>query len=472
MPNDFDVAVVGSGFGGSLIAMIARQLGRSVILIERGRHPRFAIGESSTPLANLLLEEIARDYRLDALLPLTKWGTWQAIHPELACGLKRGFTFYHHQLRKPWKADELRRNELLVAASPHDRIADTHWYRSDVDHFFVREAQRLGAEFIDRTDLSAVESAANSVKLSGPNFSVSAGFVIDASGPRGFLHRALKFPENAFENFPATQALYAHFENVERWENLPCYSGGQPPYPVDDAAVHHIFPGGWIWVLRFSTGVTSAGVATTNDVSGGAKSWARLTSLLPMLQAQFARAKPMLPFFHMPKVPFRAGQAVGPRWAMLPSAAGSIDPLLSTGFPLTLWGVKRLAKVMEENWGEPALREYERITFAELDRAARLVANLYASFEEFEKFCAVSMKYFAAASYAEAARRLNRSEKAATFLSELEHPVNAINVAGLADPAQRNWHPCRAEDLLENCWKLGASRDEVREMLRRTGFSK
>ena len=127
---------------------------------------------------------------------------------------------------------------------------------------------------------------------------------------------------------------------------------------------------------------------------------------------------------------------------------------------------------MEENWGEPALREYERITFAELDRAARLVANLYASFEEFEKFCAVSMKYFAAASYAEAARRLNRSEKAATFLSELEQPVNAINVAGLADPAQRNWYPCRAEDLLENCWKLGASRDEVREMLRRTGFSK
>ena len=60
MPKDFDIAVIGSGFGGSLIAMIARQLGRSVILIERGRHPRFAIGESSTPLANLLLEEIAR----------------------------------------------------------------------------------------------------------------------------------------------------------------------------------------------------------------------------------------------------------------------------------------------------------------------------------------------------------------------------------------------------------------------------
>ncbi|MEO8429749.1 MAG: FAD-dependent oxidoreductase, partial [Verrucomicrobiota bacterium] len=37
----FDIAVIGSGFAGSLIAMIARRLGRSVVLIERGQHPRF-----------------------------------------------------------------------------------------------------------------------------------------------------------------------------------------------------------------------------------------------------------------------------------------------------------------------------------------------------------------------------------------------------------------------------------------------
>jgi FADH2 O2-dependent halogenase len=470
MPHDFDIAVVGSGFGGSLMAMIARQLGRSVILIERGRHPRFAIGESSTPLANLLLEELAREYRLDALLPLTKWGTWQASHPDLACGLKRGFTFYHHQLGQPWKADELRRNELLVAASPHDPIADTHWYRADVDHFFVREAQRLGVEFVDHTELTAAELSDDSVHLVGPNFSVRAGFVIDASGPRGFLHRALKLAESRFQNFPATQALYSHFENVERWAHLPCYSGCAPPYPVDDAAVHHIFPGGWIWVLRFNNGITSAGVATTRDVSDGAKSWARLLAMVPSIQQQFARANPVLPFFHLPQVAFRAAQAVGQRWAMLPSAAGSIDPLLSTGFPITLWGIARLATAMQRDWDPAALAEYERITFAELDRAANLVARLYSHFDDFGKFCSVAMTYFAAASYAEAARRLNRPEKAPSFLSGIDQPINPINVAGLADPARRNWYPCRAEDLLENCWKLGATQREVRDMLQRVGF--
>ena len=470
MPKDFDIAVVGSGFGGSLMAMIARRLGHSVILIERGHHPRFAIGESSTPLANLLLEEIAREYELAALLPLTKWGTWQATHPEIACGPKRGFTFYHHELGKPWKSEELRRNELLVAASPHDRIADTHWYRADVDHFFVREAQNLGVEFVDRTELDSLEFSGDAVRLSGPNFSVSARFVIDASGPRGFLFRTLRLNEEAFENFPRTQALYTHFDNALRWADVPCYSGGEPPYPVDDAAMHHIFPGGWIWVLRFNNGITSAGVATTRDVSEGAKSWNRVLELLPSVQQQFGRAKSVLPFIHLPRVAFRSGKAVGPRWAMLPSAAGSIDPLLSTGFPLTLWGVARLAKIMEQNWEPKALREYERITFAELDRTAKLVAQLYSHFDEFDKFCEVAMRYFAAASFAEAARRLNRPDKAPSFLCGVDQPIDTINVAGLNDPGRRNWYPCRGKDLIENCGKLGVSADEVRAMFRRVGF--
>ena len=86
MKADFDVAIVGSGFSGSLLAMIAKRLGRSVVLIERGSHPRFAIGESSTPLANLLLEEIASTYDLPRLRPLCEWGSWQRAEPEVHRG--------------------------------------------------------------------------------------------------------------------------------------------------------------------------------------------------------------------------------------------------------------------------------------------------------------------------------------------------------------------------------------------------
>src|SRR3954454_4259343 len=88
---DTDIAVIGSGFGGSLTALALRQRGFRVALVERGRHPRFAIGESSTPLANLLLEEIADRYDLPRVRAFSKWGSWQQSRPDVACGLKRGF---------------------------------------------------------------------------------------------------------------------------------------------------------------------------------------------------------------------------------------------------------------------------------------------------------------------------------------------------------------------------------------------
>src|SRR5437667_797462 len=184
MTSDFDIAVVGSGFGGSLTAMIARRLGRSVILFERGRHPRCVIGESSTPLANLLLEELALRYDLPRLLPLAKWGSWQQTYPQIACGLKRGFTFYHHQLGKPFLNDGERRDQLLVAASPRDEIADTHWYRPDFDHFLVREAQALGVEYLDQTKLEAITLNGKSVQLDGERggkgVAMVATFLLDA----------------------------------------------------------------------------------------------------------------------------------------------------------------------------------------------------------------------------------------------------------------------------------------------------
>src|SRR5262245_19835820 len=138
---DADVAIVGSGFSGSLTALALLRRGRRVVLIERGRHPRFAIGESSTPLANLLIEELADRYDLPRIRLFSKWGTWQQARPDVACGLKRGFSFFFHEPGAPFPDDREHQRQLLVAASPHDRIADTHWYRPDFDHALLQEAQ-------------------------------------------------------------------------------------------------------------------------------------------------------------------------------------------------------------------------------------------------------------------------------------------------------------------------------------------
>ena len=221
---DADVAIIGSGFAGALTALILRRQGRSVALLERGRHPRFAIGESTTPITNLVLEELADRWDLPRIRAFSKWGTWRATYPDVACGLKRGFTFLRHDLDRRFDDTAAHARQLIVAASPNDAIADTHWYRPDFDQWLVREAEREGVRYVDELALSQVRFEGPGVMLEGERrdeaVDVRAGFLIDASGPRGFLAKALGLAEASMRWLPGTQGLYGHFAGVERWDAL------------------------------------------------------------------------------------------------------------------------------------------------------------------------------------------------------------------------------------------------------------
>jgi FADH2 O2-dependent halogenase len=475
--------------------------GRRVALIERGRHPRFAIGESSTPLANLLIEDIADRYDLPRLRSFSKWGTWQKTRPDVACGLKRGFTFFFHEPGVPFSDGSDRQRQLMVAASPHDEIADTHWYRPDFDRALMHEAQAEGAIYLDMTRLDRMRHEGDVTVLEGQregrSVRVTAPFVIDATGPRGFLHHALRLEERPLRWLPPTQGVYSHFEGVERWDRLRP-SSEAPPYPMDDAALHHVFPGGWIWVLRFNNGITSAGAALTDPLAAslraadGAAAWERLLATLP--------------FVHAPRVAFRSARVAGPLWALLPSAAGVVDPLLSTGFPLTLLGIVRLLDLLERTTPgrerEAALLEYERTTLAELDATERLVGAMYATMDDPSLFKRLGLLYFAAASFSEAVRRLGKPELAPGFLlhahptfgpelaacaesaasrpagharraleERIDRAIEPFDSAGLLDRRRRDWYPVLAADILAAAEKLGATTDEVLDLLKRSGIS-
>ena len=527
---DADVAIVGSGFAGALTALILRRQGRSVALLERGRHPRFAIGESTTPITNLVLEELADRWDLPRLRPFSKWGTWRATYPDVACGLKRGFTFLRHDLDRAFADTAAHERQLLVAASPTDDISDTHWYRPDFDHWLVREAEREGVRYVDELALSHVRFEGDRAILEGERrdqaVDVRAGFVIDASGPRGFLAQALGLARPTTQWLPGTQGVYAHFAGVERWDALnapdaPPPSSPSPPYPVDDAAVHHVFPGGWIWILRFANGLTSAGAAVTDRLAAalrlaeGGPAWTRLLDRLPSVRAQFAGAEPASAFIASPRLAFRVTRVVGPNWALLPSAAGVIDPLLSTGFALTLLGIQRLTEAFAKSSTASlastslasALADYERHTQAELDATEQLVAGLYASMADFELFKRLTLLYFAAASYAEAVRRLGHPERAPGFLlhadrrfgpamrvcvggvltmpdasgdprparrrlfDDIDRAIEPFDVAGLCDRSRRDWYPVLAADLVAGAPKLGATSAEINRLLTRSGFA-
>lgn len=472
----FDLAIVGSGFGGAILAMVARRLGKSVLLLERGSHPRFAIGESTSPLMNLMIEEIAHTYDLPRLLPLATYGAWKAHYPELGVGLKRGFTYYGPQPGE----------RLLVAASPGDSCADTHWLRADVDHFLVKEAIALGVAYRDNVDLAQLERTENGWRFGDD----TAAFLIDASGPKGFLHHRQGWNEVGFCGYPNTQSLFSHFVGVKPVNLLPPSRSWGEVYPPDAAASHYIFPGGWMWILPFDSGVTSAGFSVEDWLAdelqlseGNAAAWARFLARFPQIQAQFNEAKPVEKWHYSPKLSFRTEHVIGEGFALLPSAVGFIDPLYSTGMPLTLLGIQRLATLLEQGMTPEGLASYEATTFAELDWVAEFIAANYAAFADFPRFVDTTMFYFAAASFSELARRIGKPElaqgylltKSAAFRENfaawqkknlpLTEAIAPWNVAGLADPLKKNLYGVDLEDVVQGGAKLGKTKAELRQLI-------
>jgi FADH2 O2-dependent halogenase len=514
-----EVAIVGSGFAGSLLARVLAVLGYDVVLLERGTHPRFAIGESSTPLANLSLERLGIRYGLADCYNLATHGRWLAHFPEIRRGLKRGFTYYRHHPDQPFANRGLDSERLLVAASPHDSLSDTHWLRADVDHHFVREAMAAGVDYRDRVELTSADIAADSVRVSGNQngsaFELRANFLIDASGPGGFLAQQLSIPSGLDHTETRAAIVFSHFDGVRLMKDVV---PGMPegPYPDDWAAVHHIIDEGWMYSLRFDDGVTSAGFLLTPRGAGALNSsgaadpaslWRELIQKYPTPASAFAEATPLIPIAFRPLIQHRLTRAAGERWAMMPHAYAFVDPLFSTGIAWGLRAVERLALAFESaapNRRVPdlaVLARYDAALAAEADQIDRVVAGAYEAMAHFDLFAAQAMLYFATVSFAEVSQRLAQKESAAWngflgvgdpvleplsrealgrlrqitqrrgelgtseerrgFAEWISQAIAPRNIAGLADPARRNLYPVDFDVLVERHALLGMGRDQL-----------
>ena len=519
MTQSCEVAIVGSGFAGSLLARVLAVLGYDVVLLERGTHPRFAIGESSTPLANLSLERMGIRYGLSDCYQLATHGRWLSHFPELRRGLKRGFTYYRHHPDQPFANLGLESERLLVAASPHDSLSDTHWLRADVDHHFVREAIAAGVDYRDRVELTSADFGAESVLLAGNRegspFELRAQFIIDASGPGGFLARQLSIPSGLDHTETSSAIVFSHFDGVRLMEDVV---PGMPegPYPDDWAAVHHLIDEGWMYSLRFDDGVTSAGflltprgAASLNAHGDGdaASLWRTLLGRYPTLEDAFAKATPLMPIAFRSRIQHRLTRAAGERWALMPHAFAFVDPLFSTGIAWSLRAIERLALAFESAAddrripGADVLARYDAALCAEADQIDLMVAGAYEAMAHFDLFAAHAMLYFATVSFAEVSQRLKPTDTAAwsgflgvgdpvleplprkalerlreitqrrgaignpeerrAFSEWLAQQIAPRNIAGLADAERHNLYPVDFDALIEGHALLGMSRDQV-----------
>jgi FADH2 O2-dependent halogenase len=404
-----DVIILGSGFAGSLLAAILARQGMRVVLLDRDHHPRFAIGESSTPIADLLLSHLASRWDLPDVAPLARWGTWRKTYPEIGCGLKRGFSYFHHLAGCPFTDTPTHDASLLVAASSTDDEADTHWLRSDVDAFLHRHALRHGVVSREGCVITAIEREAGGWDIcweseTGVAERAHGSRIIDATGGGGLLPRALGLCRLDGTLVTQTGALYGHFTGVDSWDRMQQAMGNTStttPFRSDDAAQHHIVPGGWVWTLRFANDCCSVGLVAADigakELADPATAWQHRLATCPSLERLMAGSRPLRPLTGIPRMSRLWESASGPGWALVPTAAGFVSPLHSTGIAHALYGVTRLAEMLlasttdEDAWGR-----YGHDVVDEVHWIDRLVSVATATLDDFPRFILACHLYFVA----------------------------------------------------------------------------
>lgn len=498
----FDVAIIGAGFGGSLMALVLHRLGLRAVLIDRTSHPRFAIGESATPIGDLIWAQLTKKYDLPRLAPLAEYGSWQRAYPDLPCGLKRGFSYFVHRPSEKYAPSSDHADEMLVAASYGVDDADTHWYRAAFDAFICEEAQREGVAYFDQTQLQDLHSG-EAWELTGTRLgrpiSLKARFLIDASGEGGFLARHLGLTNRVEHLRTNSRPLFAHFRGVPTWNEIQGYSPANSshpfadhPYPCDDAVLHHQFDGGWMWVIPFNNGITSVGFSLDqrcfplDEAISSANEWQRLLERYPSIGDHLRGIHICGPgdtLVRGRRMQRWLSPAAGHNWALLPTAASFLDPLHSTGNAHTLSGIERLAGIFSEHaqdWSNPQfhtkLQGYHATLQAETRLLDRVIHGCFLTLGDINLFEATSAFYFVSAIWSEFRRRQgswqpheaflnahdpqwvnivdqshqelvalmasgNDASERRPFIDRVRQRIAPYNLAGLCDPERRHLYP-------------------------------
>ncbi|MBO6575486.1 MAG: tryptophan 7-halogenase [Rhodothermales bacterium] len=432
-----DLLIVGGGFAGSAMAMVAARLGLDVVLIDRGRHPRFAVGESTTPAGNMALAAMGRRYGIPLFTAMSRYGTWKEQLPEVDVGRKRGFAYWFHGSAHP---------ELRVAASADDFHCDTHWLRSEVDARLFEEARAMGVEAWQETEIVGLHRAKRwKARLSCGRL-VQARVLVDATGSAEFAARFLdagRGPDMRIR----TYAAFSHMRGLPPWGEFMDLD--DDPFPAHESAQHHVTTGGWMWQLGFDSGVTSVGI-----VGPSPPDLSHFLSGAPSLAQQVEAASETRPWASTPRLQRRVVCAGGPDWLLLPASAGFVDPLHSTGIAHGLSAVERAAAVLAG--GDSDFTALGAHILGELDHLDHLTAACYATLGRPADFVAATMLYFAASIRYEQ-DRIARGNSTPGFLGADDSALRSVvkqapdraTTAGFADWVREAIAPWNAIGLMD-----------------------
>jgi len=325
--DDYDVVVIGGGLAGSSIAVLLKERlpEARILILERRESFDRKVGEATVEVSGFFLNQV------------------------LAAGdeLGRGH-LAKHGLRY-WFTDRQDRSlaemtEIGPAVVPH--LPSYQLDRSRLDEHLLGRAASAGVETRRRARVSAVDLdwPQNRVTFSDPEGeqSVSARWIIDASGRRAYLARKLK-TWSPNEEHP-TAAVWSRWQGTLDLDSPAATGLGSidPTRPMTAsrrlATNHFCGYGWWCWVIPLANGETSVGLVYNRDLfelpgEGNIRDRYRdfVTSqdgLRDVLAGAVMADRDCRTYPHLA---YASNQYAGRGWALVGDAASFIDPYYSPG---------------------------------------------------------------------------------------------------------------------------------------------
>jgi FADH2 O2-dependent halogenase len=391
----YDVAVIGSGIGGSTLATVLARQGLSVIVFEGGVHPRFTIGESMILETSEAMRALAEFFDAPELAYFSSENFYSNIG--LTHGVKRHFSFLHHTRGQP---QDIRHSlQAVIPKFPYGH--EIHIHRQDADYFLTSVAISYGATVLQSTLIQDIVITPSGVEvITNKGATYCAQYVVDAGGMKSLL--ANKFAWRHRNLRAHSRTIYTHLIDV------PCFNQAGPtqadygfPYPVSLGTLHHIFRGGWLWIIPFNNHpgavnpLCSVGLQLDprlypqrNDLSPAEEFYAFIDQF-PDIRAQLAHARPVRDWQRIDRLQYSAQHIVGERCALLAHAAGFIDPLYSKGLYVThmsiFWLADLLLKAKQSgDYSAAAFAPLEKMTLSYVDMHDRLVASSFKAWSNYK----------------------------------------------------------------------------------------
>ena len=393
MNYDHDVAIIGSGISGSMLAAILAKNGVKVVVLDAGTHPRFAVGESMVPESAVLLELMAARFGIPELAYPGNIAEINRHIGSSAAGVKLAFSFAWNGFRKE--------HDIADVVSTPVLAPEAHLFRQDIDAYYVALAARLGAVIRQQARIQTIDVASEGVTLTlADGHRLHTRFVVDAAGFRAPLADALQLREGARPMQANTRSLFTHMVNVDLYEDViaPVETHGSPT-ALSQTTLHHMFDCGWLWIIPFNNQpfstnpLCSVGLQFDIDRHGPAsrdpeREFQQFLADHPSVAKHFKNAARVREWTVAPRLNYTSRETVGDRYCLLGHAVGFVDPLFSRGLVNTFESIARLAPTLlkslrADRWQREDLLPLERYSLEVVRINDRLVANSYIAFRTF-----------------------------------------------------------------------------------------